>query len=166
MRRRLINLLSLVSLLLCVATVVLWSRSHWHGHRVGYRRVGTAGEWHRDVSLACMSGQFSLTRSRWDAPSAPVDAGWYVDERHPRPGYDMDGGLAGIQHRTVAAPDRWLSEIRIPMWAVALALAVPPALAARRWRRDRRLASAGLCPRCGYDLRATPERCPECGAAP
>ncbi|QOV89002.1 hypothetical protein [Humisphaera borealis] len=42
-------------------------------------------------------------------------------------------------------------------WALRPALVMIAGLAARRRKR------AGLCSRCGYDLRATPLQCPECG---
>jgi PAS domain S-box-containing protein len=60
----------------------------------------------------------------------------------------------------------WIAGIRLPNWFLLAVLAVLPArwaaLRRGRWRRAE-LAARGRCPSCGYDLRATPERCPECG---
>jgi hypothetical protein len=51
----------------------------------------------------------------------------------------------------------------VPHWSLALVLGVLPAAWLWRWRVLRRRARVGLCKSCGYDVRATPGRCPECG---
>jgi hypothetical protein len=54
-------------------------------------------------------------------------------------------------------------------WMVAVLAGAWPAVSfgrlVRRARRRRRARAGGFCASCGYDLRATPERCPECGSA-
>lgn len=53
--------------------------------------------------------------------------------------------------------------VLVRCWVVMVVSGVWPALAMfGRWRR-RRVTSEGYCAECGYDLRATPGRCPECG---
>ena len=56
--------------------------------------------------------------------------------------------------------------VAVPHWFVVLTTALLPMRWA--WRRIAagRRRRAGRCVRCGYDLRATPGRCPECGTAP
>ena len=51
----------------------------------------------------------------------------------------------------------------VPLWALVLIFGVLPTWRAIRWLHRRRLCP-GFCRACGYDLRATPDRCPECGA--
>ena len=72
--------------------------------------------------------------------------------------------FAGVYFRHFRLPDGtpWWT-VSVPVAHLFVLSAVLPVL----WMigRNRRLAraEAGLCTRCGYDLRATPGRCPECG---
>jgi hypothetical protein len=77
----------------------------------------------------------------------------------------------GFDHlaHTHSAPvfgTRTFRRLIAPFWSIVLVTSVPPVAAARVLVRQRRRRETGRCPACGYDLRATPQRCPECGAMP
>jgi len=53
----------------------------------------------------------------------------------------------------------------VPLQLAELLVGVWLSISVYRWSKFRSRLTAGLCPACGYDLRATPDRCPECGTA-
>jgi hypothetical protein len=109
------------------------------------RSLGWRGkwEWSRERHP---TGNVATSWFDMSSPLGRVGFGWFADD-------DVDATTARIRQRAVT----------FPLWLPAVLLALLPAV--RLYRRIRRPFAAGLCQRCGYDLRATPGRCPECGEA-
>ncbi len=171
-RRRLFTALSVLSLLLCVATLLLWIHSHWWQHAIMYARAGEGS--YRVSAIAMVPGEVDLVTGTYMGEFRSPKPGWSyseTDSRHSSlrdfgtfiPGERASGWLLGFGFYYADSDAVTFHAIAIPHWFLALLFAIPPALHLRAIIRSRRLRRAGHCPRCGYDLRATPERCPECG---
>ena len=189
MTRRLLNLLTALSLLLCVAVCVLWVRSFsvrdiiaWgrgEPSRVNTRRVITSNR----GDLRCEAERFSFKGPALP-PGARVDhkmhvaRGWWraAPSAATRPADSvLPLGMVGFrfEHESV----EWESfygqvavkrrfDVSVSYWFLGLVAAALPCSRGLRimWRKSSRSRiRRGLCPRCGYDLRATRGRCPECG---
>ena len=115
---------------------------------------------------ATASGDLWTAGKSWYSPAA-ASVGYHWAETR----YRVELlGLATELYRNRFGDVRTSERIIVlPWWFIATLTATPPALAARRLRQRRRRTArvrAGLCGRCGYDLRASEERCPECGELP
>lgn len=91
--------------------------------------------------------------------------GW---NRNPIDDDPSEGSLDGMaRHRFAGFSVHWeLLEfpgffVGIPLWLPLTACAMPLVVGRLRGRLRRR---RGQCSQCGYDLRATPGTCPECGS--
>jgi hypothetical protein len=84
------------------------------------------------------------------------------------------GGVLWLETEKPTPPYKWADKLRTqelwgeaPHLMVIWALLILPIawLARRRWESygARMAAKRGKCVQCGYDLRASPDRCPECG---
>jgi hypothetical protein len=177
------NLASAVSLLLFAAGltpsfVSYWragAAQHWSAARLSPNRVAE----HR-ISLGYSWGTFVLMslRSTADYDSeAEADRDLSIIARRPLVQFESFDALPvtlmrpGVRDfgvvRFVADNRQWPHTIvLVQCWLVAFGFALLPAFWARAWRRRRvlrRRIAAGLCQKCAYDLRGSPQRCPECG---
>ena len=146
MTRYLSSLAALVSLVLLLAAAVLWVRSYRFarnqtGESLTFR--STDPRWW----VISHRGTFTLCRQNgkdWGPEFGKVEG----------LGFKF-GGLRG------ANGSLW--NLQIPYWFATAVLPVPPALWVVKVRRAAKRRRSGLCRKCGYDLRASGDVCPECG---
>jgi hypothetical protein len=165
--RILLMVASAMSLLFTIAVAALWVRSYW---------VADAWGWSAE-NRAYQCGM-ALGRLRLDTTVLGAEGGsWNRSFVHTSYRADIDPPSQrlnatlrnfgfGAEHTVVARNhESWL--VMVPFWFVCMMLGGGGVLFRRLarlvLRRERR--RAGLCVECGYDVHATPDRCPECGAA-
>jgi hypothetical protein len=181
----LLNALAFLSLLLCVASAVFWVRSYSGSDfvtRSAPVRSSSLFRHSRDYTLS-----FELGQIRWTAETRSM----FISSRRravaaPEIGKSYwNCGRTEIEEWRLSPPDRsfwnrlgfssWSLEMvspyplddahvwSVPAWLAVAVSAILPAVRMRAWKLRRRLKTMGRCVVCGYDLRATPLRCPECG---
>jgi hypothetical protein len=169
MKRRLLNFLTVLSLLLCVAVAVLWVRSYWMADAWGWARESAAVHAGAD-SGRLRVGWTVLAPGSTFAPSKTMHISWRLGVDPPAITLPTTVSILGFAVHRNKLPSGFDSAILLlPFWFVAGVASLPPAVllrAARRRREREQQMRNHLCSRCGYDLRATPGRCPECGNAP
>jgi hypothetical protein len=179
--------MTVVIVLLVISSVVsmLWIRSLW---RYDIFRIRWAAPVYQETegrvhTITVFSGQGQLSlcfqtavwRSRdwtagpgwrWESHAWAVKPTAYLPKPHI---WNHLGFDTRREVRQWPARSEWevTRDVAMPHWFL-LVVAGAPLCALLYWMRNRCRCRArlrqGRCLRCGYDLRATPERCPECGA--
>lgn len=171
MGRRLQKILAAISLLIWVAAAVAWPVSYWRAPAVDiYKKDKTRAwlsvnsgrlEYGRDPAITLANRTAGLEWA-WEDPWDPFQVATSADSGFRILGFHWSS--ADLSEAFPSAPSEKMLMVRcgVPVWFVLLLLSWPiiPWITYRR----RAALPGNACKQCGYDLRATPGRCPECGA--
>jgi hypothetical protein len=174
MKRLLFHVLSLISLLLFVTTAALW-RMTYDSKSEPLLEIQTSTNWYRCV-VGSSRGLVECEFEFWQWFPRPThespQLGWLeippqgLYGNPPQP-HRLGISLFFADHHWSEKSGTAISSLGIgvvlPDAYPAILFAILPALAfwKRIWRNQRQ--HCGHCRVCGYDLRASPNRCPECG---
>jgi hypothetical protein len=186
--RWLFNGFAAISLLLFVAVAVMWARSYLWGDAVDWKRGNAV------LEIRSGAGHIALQRSPWFSGNFPngsfrrwSEALVQTERQQER---DIISGDVEFWDRWMWQPQReirflgftlsWAKGLTVqnwpgahvfwsvetPYWFWLMVAAVAPGAKLLGWRLRLNQIKKGVCVNCGYDLRATPDKCPECGTIP
>lgn len=183
MIRRLLALTSALSLLLAVTTAVLWVRSYWRADDWFGSRTTFDGHFIHRLLGAIYSerGGFKLLIQRLNLAYGPdpVEPGKTTFFQHtsksaskyPQPDDAAIHTHCGCEfhweYDDAGGGDGYVAylEVTLPCPMLFLLFTVGSVLLSAAPIRKRMRKRMGRCVHCGYDLRASPACCPECGTA-
>ena len=161
-----------MSALLCLATTVLWIRGYRTSEvfQYAYDAKGQSSYEVRIWSFQSFAGECAFFCSQrtgaFPGESSLIKA-WDL-RPYKRSGTTViaSSPFHGFKWgRNLAQQGSSIAYLAVPYWFLEGLTSLPPIV--WFWLLRRRLHyPSGCCPKCGYDLRATPDRCPECGTIP
>jgi hypothetical protein len=173
-----------LSLLLSAVSIMLWVRSYWKTEGWGRFPYFSESRIYRQDCITCGAGRVQLKLASYKIDQsfvAHMEAerarGVYQNKWEPeiqsmrwRPRKAHWWERLGVYVRqqenvTNVVPgvgSSWF--VVVPYWVLVVLFSIWPAIwGVMGWKRRRRF-SAGRCQNCGYDVRASPKKCPECGS--
>ena len=178
MRRRTPHILRSALSIGLVITAGMWVRSYWRCDSLMWSDSS------RFINLISSGGRLNVTETMWDhgtaSPPGWSASSWSRSDRPPHwervdepynrrrfAGFEWTEAMWPMSGDDVTVffhvPTYRL--IAVPYWFIAALLSLPLIRVFVVTRRRRHRLARQLCPDCGYDLRGTPGRCPECGAS-
>ena len=175
MKRKRLNVIYYGLLFLTFVTILFWIKSYWYRDIFGVRQYNASALTYHGFGIEILNGNIEFEASTTDFSSMGI---YSVIPRRTGLVYESDDASSGWRITTpfpsifgalLPMPDGMrtrgrggdysLSGFILPLW-ILFFVELFILWRLQLWRKT---GPKGLCSTCGYDLRASKDRCPECG---